>query len=92
MYMHSQCIILCMLVACGSSNLFVGRMSTRPSAGKRSTGGLEPFRRIFQNSESLCSPVSVESGLERIIALQRELDQLSSYLAVCGVRTTWKRN
>ncbi|KAK6751025.1 hypothetical protein RB195_002788 [Necator americanus] len=87
MYMQVHWILLCALVVCCSSNLFIGRISTRPSAGKR--GVADETHRLVQGDrpESICSSASLESTLERMNVLRAELQRLSTYVAVCDVRT-----
>ncbi|RCN46321.1 hypothetical protein ANCCAN_07613 [Ancylostoma caninum] len=87
MYMHAQCILLCVLLVCCSGNLFIGRISTRPSAGKRSGVVSESHRWLREDRpELICSSESLEWTIGRMVALRMELQRLSSYLAICDVR------
>ncbi|CAJ0604463.1 unnamed protein product [Cylicocyclus nassatus] len=78
MHTHMRCFLFFVMLVCCSSNLFIGRMSTRPSAGKRSI----QKQRI---SDVACSLASMEFSYERMHLLQKEEQAISYYLAQCKI-------
>ncbi|WKY06588.1 hypothetical protein Q1695_006625 [Nippostrongylus brasiliensis] len=78
-----QLLLLSALLVCCSSNLFIGRISTRPSAGKRSDTA-QWNREVF-GPDPTCTANVLEPTVARMIALRSEMMRLSNRLSRCGV-------